>query len=467
MKSRTVGEMFQTRRDLLKLGGLGLLGASVDSVWPLKMAAAEGATMKVHPRGTARNVLFYEISGAISHVEGFDFKENSGTPKDLDVRKVRDDLYLSKLLFPRLEKHMDKFALLRSMLSHEEVHFRAQYYQQTGRQLNLAFAREIPAIGSVVAMELNRAATRTLPTYMSFFLEKGAAGALSTGFLPPRYSVVDINPEAAVKGNALDQKAIELLEERWRLLRELKDVEKSRISTYGKAMAGYDDFYDTAHRLLSDTRWPDAFKIPEQDRKRYGTTRSASRASSARNVLAQDAGTHYIHICHPGWDHHVQIWDRKAASNHYTLCAEFDPALSSLMEDLSTTKSKTDPSKTLLDETLVVVMGEFGRTPGALNNMAGRDHYNKCYPAMFAGAGVKGGQILGRTDSQGAKCIETGWGRKEQPRMENILATMYSALGIDWSKEIRNTPSGRTYPYVDPLGPHGYIPTDDIQTIYG
>ena len=469
MNSRTVGEMFQTRRDLLKLGGLGLLGASVDSVWPLKMSAAEGGAAKVHPRGTARNVLFYEISGAISHVEGFDFKENAGTPKDLDIHKVKDDLYLSKLLFPKFEKHIDKFSILRSMLSHEEVHFRAQYYQQTGRQLNLAFAREIPAIGSVVAMELEsrRRAADTFPTYMSFFLEKGAAGALSTGFLPPRYSVVDINPEAAVKGNALDQKAIELLEERWRLLRELKDVEKSRISTYGKAMAGYDDFYDTAHRLLSDTRWPDAFKIPEQDRKRYGNNSVGISCILARNVLEQDAGTHYIHICHPGWDHHVQIWDRKAASNHYTLCAEFDPALSSLMEDLSTTKSKTDPSKTLLDETLVVVMGEFGRTPGALNNMAGRDHYNKCYPAMFAGAGVKGGQILGRTDSQGAKCIETGWGRKEQPRMENILATMYSALGIDWSKEIRNTPSGRTYPYVDPLGPHGYIPTDEIQTIYG
>jgi len=142
MNSRTVGDVFQTRRDLLKLGGLGLLGASVDSVWPLKMAAAEGAMPKVQPRGTARNVLFYEISGAISHVEGFDFKENPGTPKDLDIHKVRDDLYLSKLLFPRLEKHMDKFAILRSMLSHEEVHFRAQYYQQTGRQLNVAFARE-------------------------------------------------------------------------------------------------------------------------------------------------------------------------------------------------------------------------------------------------------------------------------------------------------------------------------------
>src|SRR5260370_41832078 len=86
---------------------------------------------------------------------------------------------------------------------------------------------------------------------------------------------------------------------------------------------------------------------------------------------------------------------------------------------------------------------------------------------MFACGGVKGGLLLGRTDSEGAKCLDTGWGRNEQPRMENILATMYSALGIDWSKEISNTPSGRTYPYVDPLGPHGYIPTADIQTIYG
>ena len=69
---------------------------------------------------------------------------------------------------------------------------------------------------------------------------------------------------------------------------------------------------------------------------------------------------------------------------------------------------------------------------------------------MFAGAGVKGGRVLGRTDAEGAKCLETGWASKEQPRIENVVATMYSALGIDWTKEIRNTPSGRTYVYVDP-----------------
>jgi uncharacterized protein (DUF1501 family) len=162
----------------------------------------------------------------------------------------------------------------------------------------------------------------------------------------------------------------------------------------------------------------------------------------------------------------VQIWDRAAESNHYKLCAELDPALASLMEDLSSTPSKTDPSKTLLDETLVVVMGEFGSTPGALNNMAGRDHHNKVFPALFAGAGVTPGRILGASDKDGARCAETGWHRKEQPRIENVVATMYSALGIDWAKEIRNTPSGRAYVYVDPLGANGYVPTDEIASLY-
>ncbi len=461
-----IGDLYPTRRELLKFGGLGLAGAAASGVWPLDVRAA--TTGKANPRGSARNVLYYEISGAISHVESWDFKENKGTPKDLAMRKLRDDLYMSDLLFPRLQKHMDKFAILRTLQSHEEVHFRGQYYVQTGRQLNLAFAKEIPAIGSVMAMELEerRRAADTFPSYMSFYLEKGAAGALSTGFLPPRFSVVDINPEVAVRGSRLDEKAVELLEERWRLLSKLRDAGRKSVAGFGKEMAGYGDFYETAHRLLTDSRWPEAFQIKEEDRKRYGNNPVGISAILARNVLAADAGTHYIHLCHPGWDHHVQIWDRSAGSNHYKLCAELDPALSSLMEDLSTMPSKHDPSKTLLDETLVVVMSEFGRTPGALNNMAGRDHYNPCFPALFAGAGVKAGKILGKTDREGEHTLETGWHHKVSPRIENVVATMFSALGFDWTKEIKNTPSGRAYPYVDALGPHGYIPTDEISSLY-
>ena len=196
--------------------------------------------------------------------------------------------------------------------------------------MNLAFAREIPAIGSVIAMELEprRRPKDTFPTYMSFFLEKGAAGALSTGFLPPRFSVVDINPELAVKGQRARSEGGRAARRAMApACGNCRMPSKSRIAAYGNEMAGYDDFYDTAHKLLSDTRWPDAFKIAEADRKRYGNTPVGISCILARNVLAQDAGTHYIHICHPGWDHHVQIWDRKAASNHYVLCNEFDPAL--------------------------------------------------------------------------------------------------------------------------------------------
>src|SRR5574341_270903 len=119
MKNRTVGDLVPTRRDLLQFGGLGLLAASVDAVWPLRVAVGTG-TGKVTPRGSARNVISYEISGAISHIESFDFKESEGMPKDLDMRRLRDDLHLSHLLFPRLEKHLDKIAIVRSLLSHEE-----------------------------------------------------------------------------------------------------------------------------------------------------------------------------------------------------------------------------------------------------------------------------------------------------------------------------------------------------------
>lgn len=462
---KTVAETFGTRRDALRLGGLGLAFAAADGFLPQRVSAGS----RVAPRGTARNVLFYEINGAISHLESWDFKENAGTPKDLEVTKHRDGLYLSEKLFPNFKRHIDKFAILRTLLSHEEVHFRGQTYVQTGRPLNLAFASEIPAIGSVVAMELEsqRRAHDTFPTYMSFNLEKAFPGALSTGFLDPRFSVVDINPEIAGQGTALDESALELVEERWRLLAKLREAQRPRLQTFERKMASYESFYDAAQQLLSDDRWPRAFDITEADRERYGESGVATSCILARNMLATDAGTRYVHICHPGWDHHKYIWDHSAKTSHYKLCAEFDQAFSALIEDLSRARSPVDPDVTVLDETLVVAMSEFGRTPGPLNNMAGRDHYNKVYPALFAGAGVEPGLILGETDAEGAECLDSGWHRNEQPRIENVVATMYSALGIDWSKKVHDTPSKRTYAYVDELGAPGWIPTDEISSIYG
>jgi len=203
-RPKTVGDLIPTRRELLKYGGLGLFGASLEGVWPLKLRAAD-TSAKTHPRGNARNVIFFEISGAISHLDTFDFKDNSATPKDFQVHKIDTGIYLPVNLFPRMEKVMNRIAIQRSFVSHEEVHLRGQYYVQAGRQLNVAFAREIPSVGSVVASELEkfRRNSDTFPTYVSFNLETNLVGALSTGFLPPRFSVFDLNAQAALTGMSL------------------------------------------------------------------------------------------------------------------------------------------------------------------------------------------------------------------------------------------------------------------------
>src|SRR5262249_4146761 len=148
-----------------RLGGYGLLGAFADqALWPIAARAAG----KASPRGTARFGVIVELAGAISHTDTFDFKENAGTPKDLDVRPVNNDLYLSYRLFPELSKEMHRIAIVRSLKSHEVVHFRGQYYTQAGRPLNPVQAPEIPSIGSVIAFELEsqRRETDSFPTYV-------------------------------------------------------------------------------------------------------------------------------------------------------------------------------------------------------------------------------------------------------------------------------------------------------------
>src|SRR5215472_5460466 len=220
---KTVGDLFQTRRDIVKLGGYGLLAAFAEqAVRPVRARAAS----KSNPRGTARFGVIVELAGAISHVDTFDFKEDAGTPKDLDVRQVNSELYLSHRLFPELSKEMDKIAIVRSMKSHEVVHFRGQYYTQAGRPLNPVQAPEIPSVGSVVSLELEaqRRETDSFPTYVGCNLDTSGCGALSTGFLHPRYSVLDINLKAGMGGVAVDQDALLVLEERYRLLERLEKV---------------------------------------------------------------------------------------------------------------------------------------------------------------------------------------------------------------------------------------------------
>src|SRR5947199_10413963 len=108
MRGKTVAQLIPSRRELLKFGGLALAGASADGVWPLQLRA--DTVSKVTPRGNARNVIFFELAGALSHVDSFDFKENASTQKDFDVRKTSHGIYVPHALFPRMVNVMDGVA---------------------------------------------------------------------------------------------------------------------------------------------------------------------------------------------------------------------------------------------------------------------------------------------------------------------------------------------------------------------
>lgn len=454
------------RRDILRLGGYGLLGAFAEQTLMPVQARAAG---KANPRGTARFAIVIELAGAISHLDSFDFKESAGTPKDLDVRPIRNNLYLSNRLFPELSKEMDKVSIVRSMKSHEVVHFRGQYYTQAGRPLNPAIAPEIPSVGSVIAYEFEnqRRETDTFPTYIGCNLDTSGCGAITTGFLHPKHSVLDINLKAGIGATAVEGEALQVLEERYRLLHELDKAMAPSREGRDRSFGSFRDFQQSAYHVLGDARWPKAFAMTKEERARYGENEVGLGCLLARNLVQADAGTRYIHVTHPDWDHHKNIFNHASKSNHYIRCNEFDRAMANLLRDLGASPSPRDKSKTLLDETLVVMITEFGRTPGALNGNAGRHHYNPAYISLFAGGGTKPGRILGGTDKDGLTVVDTGWKYKRmQPKTENVYATIYSALGIDWKKELGNTPSKRAYRYVDVLGATEMVMDDEIAELF-
>ncbi len=466
---RRLHDLFPTRRDVLKWGGVALSSVWFERVtWPLSVRASGAA----NPRGTARNCILIEMGGAMSQMDCWDFKETRYTPKDLDVRKAAADIYLSKTFFPQLSEQVDRLAFVRSMRSPELVHFNGQYHTQTGRAQNVAVAKEIPAFGTVVAAELDssRRESDTFPPYVSTFLTRARAGSIGSGFFPARFAAFDLDPLSVFQSFAGNREGVDqLLERRWNLLGSLAEVSRAERASLGVKASDYKAFYKEAYRILNDPRWAAVFKAAEDERQRYGEDEFGLGCILARNLLSADAGTRFVYIYDGDrWDHHSYIFDRNrpGGRNHYATCNRLDKGLSSLLKDLSSLPGH-EPAKTMLDETLIVATSEFGRTPD-LNPVQGRDHYRFTYSALFAGGGVKGGRAIGRTNDDGSQCIDTGWKHKEQPQMDNIVATIYSALGVDWTKTAENTPSGRSYHYIEtaPIGGAEFITNDVIDELF-
>jgi hypothetical protein len=473
-----------SRRELLKLFGISVGAAIVDpAAWPQKVQAQ---SKKITPRGTARNVIYIQNCGAMSQHETWDFKDTKWTAKDLEVEKVNADFQISKTLFPNYQKWAPKASMVRSMWENSLVHFTGQYHQQAGRSFNAALLREIPAFGSIVALELEktRKAADTFPTFMSVDLWNARCPQIGSGMLPPKYAGMDLNTSTVLESfGDSEGKSTADLARRWEVLNRMAEVSPAGSGDpLGGKADEYAAHYQYAYKILMDPRFKKVLNVTEEEKTRYGVDKDGGLCKIglacllARNVLSADAGARFLWIANSyngnngAADNHDQIYGRGALAPRgfllpiYGSAPRLDSALGSLVEDLSKMAGK-EPGKTMLDETMIVVGHEFGRNPD-MNLNFGRDHWGASFTDVFIGGGVKPGRIIGKTD--GFKSLDHGWNHKEQPMKDHVTATIYSALGIDYSKKIPDTPSGRAYEYQQtaPLGGPAFIPLTDIAELF-
>jgi uncharacterized protein (DUF1501 family) len=406
----------------------------------------------VFMRNTARAVIFVYQNGAPSHLDTFDVKDAPWNPRDADIRQYPGGIALSRTLFPKFSQMTGDMLFLRSVRSWEAAHERGVFYMQTAHPSNPAFVAETPHMGAVVAAE--KGTGGPMPPFLS--LNQSGLTIQGSKFLgggvAPLSAPANAGGLTTIEHNFFGTQSQARFEQRYQLLGELDaDV---RRNPPDQALADHADFYVAAKRMMYDNAIASVFRFSEDDNQRYGNSNFGRAAIVARNAIQAKNGALFVALSHSNWDTHQNMFDRGYAGNMYQLCGELDSGVGTLVQDL---KASGD-----LDSTLIVIMGEFGRTPGPLNSSGGRDHHRDAMSVVMIGGGVKGGRVIGATDSNGEKIVDAGWSGDRAIVMEDIGATVYSALGINWTKSIEDTPSGRKFEYV-PFGATGrYTSIDEV-----
>jgi hypothetical protein len=406
-----------SRRDFVKVGSLAMLGLSLPDFFRMKAASANQSAK-------AKSVIFIWLAGGPSHIDSWDPKPDSLDTKGefKPISTSVPGVQISEHL-PNVAKVMDKAALIRSMTSPEGAHERASRYLNTGyRPLPTL---QYPSYGSWVAKE--KGAPTGLPAYVQFGnLQNGA----EPGFLGEAYSAFGggnpSQPNYRVR-DLIPSVTLDRINRRRQALAELDDkFEKSRPEEKLSAM---DKFYEKAYDIIHSPAAQKAFNIqsePSHVREEYGMTPVGQSALMARRLV--EAGVPFVSVSFGGWDTHQQNFPRLSGN----LLPPLDKAVAALISDLH--------QRGMLDSTLVVVTGEFGRTP-RINPNAGRDHWPNVWTLMMAGGGVRGGAVVGASDDKGAFV-------KDRPvKPEDFAATLYTVLGIDYNKEF-HTSLGRPIRFV-------------------
>ena len=441
---------YATRRHFFQLLGAGVSGAML--LRPKSALAADITTSAVDTQNKARNVIFILLTGAPSHTDTFDFKSSPDTPSTLQPDTINGVTWPTGLL-PKMAGQLPNMAIVRSVRAWALVHSLSQTWVQIGRNPAAALGNIAPNIGSVVAIEKEpeRTAGQVFPVFLALNANNQAGpGYFSAKYAPFKLTPNPRNPTAGLP-DTTNAAGAARIEERWGLLHAVDD--SLRLSSpLGTPVSDYGDFYQSAKALMYNPVVDAAFKYTANDAARYGGTAFGASCLVAKQVLAANQGTRYVQISFGSWDMHQNIYSA-AANSLAAMGKQLDDGVSALLGDLKASGQ--------LDNTLVVMMGEFGRTVGKITPAGGRDHYPQ-QSVIFAGAGVRGGRAIGSTDATGANSADYGWSRGRDIKPEDIEATIYSAMGINWTTVRYDDPFGRGFEYVPFSDQDVYGPINEL-----
>ncbi len=406
-----------TRRDVLRVGSLAGLGLPA-----FLRARAEAATAEPDV-----SCILIWLLGGISHIDSFDPKPDAPAEIRGEFGAIETNVPGIRVCdqLPTLARHQDKYSILRSLNPKNGSHGTADAYMMTGHPFTPAVI--YPTYGSVIARE--KGDRNRMPpfvqvgTNIDHRMGGGIAGFLGDQYNPfvlpgdpssPGFSVRDVSLAGGVDAGRFQRRMKAL---------EAVDTWQAQVEA-SSALDAADTFYRKAYGLITAPHAKRAFDIGSEDprlRDRYGRHSLGQGCLMARRLI--EAGVRFVTVTDGGWDTHQNNF----ASLKGRLLPRLDTALSALLQDLS--------DRGLLGSTLVATLSDFGRTP-KINPSAGRDHWSTAGIALLAGAGLRPGVAVGRTNALGEQPTESPY------LTEDLAATLYDRLGIPLTTTHR-TPDGR------------------------
>ncbi len=389
------------------------IGGSMAKLFDSKAFAADPDIAKLGG-GKAKHVIYLYMSGGMTHIDTFDPKPDAPVEYRGPVKAIStkaDGIQLGHCL-PMLAKHTDKVALIRSLSTTQGAHEQGKYLMHTGYSPRGSIVH--PSSGSWVS-RMSGGTDNDLP---SFVLVGGGNRHPGAGFFEPKYAPVPIgDPKLGLQDiRRRDGVSEKELKRQLDLRQELDHDFDTKFHKGQKSVRAYSEVYSSAVNLMQ-SKDLDAFdlsKEPADSRAAYGSDRFGQGVLLARRLV--ERGVKFVEVEYGGFDWHADNFDQMEEK-----IPVLDQALSSLLTDLK--------SRGILDETLVVVATEFGRSPRIVSN-AGRNHYPKAFSCLLAGGGIRGGQAYGATDKTASNVIENPVGA------DDFNATIAFAMGIPYNKEV-------------------------------